>query len=1230
MVYNPFTKKESGLVVNPVYNPFTKKYEGDVYNPFKAEEERKERRKGIEAALKAEKEYASTIKITRRGITAEKMANIGKGLWGGMKWAGGKVKQSGSNIKWAITNREAVSKYLPEATRETLERITHYVPGGHLAKGLGISVTTPEAKKWQQQANKRQTDLENALLLRLKKAREDGDTERYNRLATIGKDIDSPKILDKVLEDAPTDIQVVASAAELSIYMALGYKSYLPKLKAGFMGIQRIKEIARQTPRAAGVLGKFVKPVVKGTAESSAFFAALEAKRKDATEKSIIESSKRGALFGLVFTAGAIVVSEAIRFGVPHVKNAWRTKVLDLERRAMQKVATPGMGKNPIENMWKHIGDRPQTLKQKWAGEWLKTTRNLETFKAKWIDVLTPAKKYESILIDKKGKPLSEGEKLYRNARLTNSIADARATRMKLGRHKAMDKFSPEIKRKATAWIENLNQLDRAKLGQKVPGGKTWDQLSMNALKMKLRFMERGEWKQIQEIQKITNQYTNGLLKVSLEGGLLRPEELKLLKEAHPNYLPHDVILNLAERKYIPVHGGNFNVPKTQIQKAIGSVKDIRDPLVSLDGMTDITMRMVEKNRIMNQIVSANNKWQFAPGIKQIGVAGKKDFLKPQAGYEAVQFFKGGTRVKYQVPMDLGVMIKGLDTPVSSKLWRWATTPQRYLKKFATQYNLSFAVPNKFRDEQTAWLTKDGFVDDLIERYGIKPTEYTKWSKQKFQEAYSLGGGYGSSIFKEGEWRALGRLEKSGIMKHFPIATKPFKVIGQINEKIEVSTRMEVFRYALERGLGTKDAVFVARNASIDFARMGAYMKKANDAIPFLNARIQGFVNLAGAVTRNPAMFARMQLWTAAYPTMLLHSHNRRFESYKNVSQYLKNRYWVIMFGETEGFDQYTNQPIKVPQFITIPKGEGQVLVSGPIQYYLEKADETDYRKTSEMIVDTIGSASPLEFQAFDQSNAALTIFSQFGPLSTMLAGKASGIHPFFGSSIVPEARKKAESYMHFKTYTPEYLKDIGKKLNISPAYMDFYINSWGGLTQDMSKALDITYNVVKEGKLGGHPVSETPAGTLSQLPFFRRFIREAREISSPEMEFQYEQQEKFEKEIATRKLNVNDEAEKIWIEISKQPTAQDRLNYISSLGPLPKVVEDRLKYLARTRPAVKTLRVTQSTELRARMILWNVSLMKSKGTSNKEIIEYLTELERQKIITPTVKKIMGIIRRHE
>lgn len=1099
------------------------------------------------------------------------------------------------------------------------------IPGKQLAQGLTSVIGERIIKKPAELLQKREQEFQNTLLTELHKATQEGDTVKQERYTKAVKDFKYHNVLAEAAAEAPTSKQVLASAGELTLLAATGYKPYLPSgyvaptaakaitgVYKAVQGVQQAEKL-REAGIAIKILVKDVIPVAKQAIIGAGFFGTMKATERDAGINDIIKVAETGALISGGVTAGAIVLGETAgflgrKFG-PAITAKWQKAMIGLEKTAAGE-STIGIPKNQVDKTLSYIGEQT-TFKQKVAQVVLKGIEGIRKLEARLIDRFAPGKRIEARIAEMKGTPLTETEKVYRDMRLFTAVSDASAEKKVLDLMDKIGNFDEPTKRKAIAWMTQLDFIDRAKLGQKVAGNQSLDDLVLGLQKLS-KEIGPDDMENVVQIRNAVYAHNVNLLQERVNAGLISEEFKNVLLKTHPNYIPHNVILDADE---IIAQGlsSSLNVPRTDIMKAIGSARNIADPLEATISRTQIATRVIEKNKILNNFVQAQEEYNLFPGMQKLAIG-----AKPQTNFDTINLFRNGVKETWQVPADIVVAIKNLDAPITPGWWKVLTTPQQLLKKGATQYNLSFTLPNKFRDEQTAALTARGFIESLAEKTGVSP-QSLNLSDKEIKALYKISGGYGASIFAEGESKILANLQKTGMAKVLD-SINPAKIIDTINNSVEQSTRMEVFKMALQRGLSAKDAAFAAREATIDFAKMGSWMKPLNQAIPFLNARVQGFINLPRALVANPEVFARMQMYTAVYPTLALHSYNRRFDSYANISPYMKNKYWIIMTGETDGIDSYTGNPIKVPQFITIPKGEGQALVSGPIQYYLEKADGIDYRKTSEMIADTIGSASPLEFQTWDGGNAWLSLAAQFGPAVSIPAGLAAGKVPYTGSAIVPESREKAEPSMQFTKYTPEILKEVGKILNVSPAQIDFIISSFGGLPQDMIRAVDIAYNVVRDGKLGGNSISETPWGSLTQIPLTRRFIRESTE-QGYEKEFRYKQKEEIQTELETGKLKVYDKAEEIWQGMNKKKTPEEKLNYLNSFGDeITPEIRDRIMYLKKQRQSVEALKPTDSTELRARYILQRLDEMKQAENPKEDRIKFLNELEANKILTQSVR----------
>jgi len=119
-------------------------------------------------------------------------------------------------------------KYLPgEMARAAAQKFAPFTPGKELATGLMYSTLLPSVKRAEQKALDRQKKLADKIVESMRDAAKQGDTKRIERLKTAASYLESPKIIESVMKDAPTTKQVAASAGELALFAALGYKPYL-------------------------------------------------------------------------------------------------------------------------------------------------------------------------------------------------------------------------------------------------------------------------------------------------------------------------------------------------------------------------------------------------------------------------------------------------------------------------------------------------------------------------------------------------------------------------------------------------------------------------------------------------------------------------------------------------------------------------------------------------------------------------------------------------------------------------------------------------------------------------------------------------------------------------------------------------------------------------------------------------------------------------------------------
>ncbi len=846
---------------------------------------------------------------------------------------------------------------------------------------------------------------------------------------------------------------------------------------------------------------------------------------------------------------------------------------------------------------------------------------------SRFIDRFHTLDKAQQRLLASKG-PLEEGEKFYRDARMAQSAADAKAEYMLTdffgsrphGVAGEMSQYG-DVEDLVRARLLALDEIDRIKLGDISPLGNTSKDLPRLEEELKGLIEEAGEHNpRVMAAVQTYRDFTNRLLDMSKDAGLIDDELLATLRQTHPNYVPHelaDKVDDLADAYRF--NSGSLNVPSTDIKRTTGgAAKPILDPFEALINRTRATTKIAEKNKVITELVQAHEQTPLFEGMYKI------EGNVPR-GTPTISLFRNGAKEVWAVPADVETAIKNLDAEAMSKTWKFLTTPQRLLKKFATQLNISFSIPNLARDRQTAYVTADAFIKSLAEQSKNDDlVDLAKMSTDDLKRLYMESGGYGSSVFKEDGpvTESLDYLKKNGFWQELANDVNPKTLVTKFNDSIEQSTRMSVFQKGLAAGLSPKDAAFAAREATIDFAKMGTQMRTLNQAIPFLNARVQGFLNNFKAATLAPEVYGRTVFYSAVLPTMAIHNWNRQFESYANIPEYFQDNYWNLMTGEQEVLGD-DGQMKKVPQFISVRKGEVQQLVANPINWYLNKADKVDPRGVGEMIVDTLGNASPVAFGGFDSTNPWGALISQVGPYGSIPTGLGTNVDPYKGTPIVPPSRLDASPELQYKKTTPEIVKQIGKTLGVSPAKIDFVINSFGGVPQDITQVANLLQGAVQEGKLRVDPLTDTMFGKFSRLPLFRRFFRESSPDESPQKRAADKEVEAKLQPLIDEKIRIKEKAAEINKVLNGIDDRAQQVRYLNELktsGELNDAVREELAAMKKSARAVGDIKASMSTNERAWRVAVHLDKLKADNVSKKEMVAYLDQLKSKGIFTKDVQ----------
>ena len=197
----------------------------------------------------------------------------------------------------------------------------------------------------------------------------------------------------------------------------------------------------------------------------------------------------------------------------------------------------------------------------------------------------------------------------------------------------------------------------------------------------------------------------------------------------------------------------------------------------------------------------------------------------------------------------------------------------------------------------------------------------------------------------------------------------------------------------------------------------------------------------------------------------------------------------------------------------------------------------------------------------------------------------------------------------------------------MAPAQMEFVLGSWGGLSQDLQRATDMIYGVVRDKKIGGESISETPFGSVTRIPLLRRFAREATEYGAPKAEAERKEKEEIVRNVTTERIMLEDRAKEIWETMEAMETKEERQNYLYGLGDeLTPGLKEELKVIKEGRNTWQALSPHDPVEVRARYIAQKIRQWKEDGVSNENIKRMLREAQYKKVLTNAVIKRIKVI----
>ena len=615
------------------------------------------------------------------------------------------------------------------------------------------------------------------------------------------------------------------------------------------------------------------------------------------------------------------------------------------------------------------------------------------------------------------------------------------------------------------------------------------------------------------ETFKQLGEYQNNLLKYLRDSGIINEKTFNVMLEANKDYVPFFRVLEDAGKD-----GSISKSVANPLKRFKGSDKVIVDPIESIYKNTLHFVTLVERNRSLVEFVKMVEQTKaidptafkdvskskpkmtktkitleelenVVPDISKIDKTALENFEvfrrnQQQLGKTEVAVFRDGKREVWDLGSDLSRSWK-YSTDVSQRLVSSIISlPTRTLRAGATLAP-EFFLRNAMRDTVSATVfSRNGFVLGLDTARGMLTQIYSKLGKEKeskiYQDWIKSGGPQSSYVAFDRNYFSKNIAKELTSRPVYNIITKPLEALRIMTEFFENATRLgeyiKSYNTSIKNGLTHKQAVerggFESKNISLDFQRMGAKMAAVNSVVAFFNARVQGYLKLyetfKSPETRSKALYTVGASITL--PSILLWIANNEDERYKELPQWQKDLFWIVITGE--GKDTIVWR---------IPKPFELGYVFGTLPERL-----LDFVKTK----DPTAIKKFVETLAFDNATSLMPVPDIAKPLVEAWSNKSL----FTKKPIVPRSLEGLLPEYQYTEYTSETSKILGKLIRqisgeysgiSSPVRIESTINNWTGtlgrtFTTKLDKAL-ISSGIIDD------PIK--PEETLSDIPIIRAFV---------------------------------------------------------------------------------------------------------------------------------------------
>lgn len=594
--------------------------------------------------------------------------------------------------------------------------------------------------------------------------------------------------------------------------------------------------------------------------------------------------------------------------------------------------------------------------------------------------------------------------------------------------------------------------------------------------------------------QKLT-QYQDTLTKYLRDSGVLSKEAYDAMREANKSYVPFYRVLD-TDGITGPGKGfGTFN----PIKNIKGSQRDVIDPIESIIKNTYSYMALADRNEVAQKFIDLAKKTntpsdfiekvptpvkpvtvqdsEMTKFLQAHGIDKVPDELltvfraarQPLAD-DQIAVFNKGQREVYNVDPEVAKVFKASDKETTNWIFRILSSPTGLFRAGVT-LSPDFFPRNLIRDQFTALINSNNNFVPLLDT--VRGAASMIKQDDAYQNWLKSGGANATMVALDRQYIQTNIMKLDGETGFrdaaWNVIKSPIEALRIVSELAENATRLGEFKKSLGASTEKGDiqaAGLNAREATLDFARIGAKTSAVNQLIAFWNAGVQDIDRFSRSVKEDPMGVTAKVAASIIAPSVALWYANHDDPRYKDVPAWQKDLFWLVMTKD---------HIFRIPK----PYGPGVLFGSG-IERFLDYAFDNTPNVMKHFAGDLMQTLVPGTVPTVAQ------------PILEQWANKSL----FTGNKIIPSSTEELLPEVQYQPYTTETAKALGRMIGTlpgmgspgsvaSPAIIENYIRGWsGGLGM---YALQLADKGLREAGVLPDPIM--PAATLADMPFIKAFV---------------------------------------------------------------------------------------------------------------------------------------------